>query len=526
MKKSTRILSLVLAALLLFSSACMAEAAGKSWQKDTSPVTLELFMNASWWSDVWDTPTAARMTAESGVTLNVTTPVADDNQRLILMINNGELPDMICTEVGNPCNEMLIDSGLVWDIDELVDTYAPELRETADPAVFTDNKWSDGHTYYWTNFTDSDQYHALQSEYNKLVTSNQRCICVRKDYWEEIGSPKMDTPEAFYDALVKMHEKHPDKIGYYQGDGLMSGSSSTSMGDLGIYFGINSYYSDAEGNIKLWPRTEQFKECVLFYNKLATAGILTRDSFIDDSNVAMSRVMNAEPIAYGWTVNEVNDAGENAEYIVLDPWDSYKVIRTGGGWQTTFISKTGNAERAIQLINYMLDPDVYSQFGVRGNKEDPYLNDTDGPHYYMDEEGWPHYTAAYQAMLADGSANRSTSGAGVYFFFNSSALANVLYWEKEEDPEYDHYNEVFGPHIEYHEEYASSVIKPAVDSDEGVILSKFSSVFNSYLVDIVFAENEEAALAGIDALNKAMDDMGCAKLEDYYTTHVREFLAR
>lgn len=529
MKKTHRFLALMLAALLCAVSGC-ALAEGKSWREDTSPVTLTMFVNASWWTTLFDTPVAKKITEECGVYLDILTPVADDNQKLILMINSGELPDMIVTEVGNACNQMLIESGMVWDIDELVDTYAPELRETADPAVFTDNKWTDGHTYYWTNFTDSEQYHTLQAEYNKKITSNQPCICIRRDYYEEIGSPDLSTPEAFLEAIEKIHALHPDKIGYYEGDGNLSSSSSTSMGSLGYYFGLHSYYKDAEGNIKLWPRSEQFQKWALYLRQMAQAGLFTRDSFIDDGTVAKSRILNGDLIAYGWTLYDCTmwSPADNPDtgYMVVDPWDTYRAVRTGGGWQTTFITKNANAQRCIQFINYMLDPDSYGQFGVRGEKDDPYISDAEGPHYYMDEEGWPHYTADYLAKLNSGEYSRDVSGAGPYFFFNSSALANVLYWEKEADPLYDHFNEVFGPHIEYHNEYNSQIIKPASDSDEGTILSKYQSVFNSYLVDIVFAESEEAAVAALKTMNDAMDAMGCQQLEAYYTAQVQEYLSR
>lgn len=533
MKKQSRTLSLVLILMMLLTSTTCAvaeEDAGKSWQKDTSPIDLTLYMNASWWNQMWDPPIAEMMTKECGVNLKIMTPVADDNQQLVNMINSGDIPDIIITEIGNPCNDLLIEGDMVWDIDTLVDTYAPELRETADPAVFTDFKWEDGKTYFWTNFTDSDQYAEVQKDYNKLVTSNQVSICIRKDYWEEIGSPDMSTPEKFINAIKQIKALHPDKIGYYQGDGSMSNTGNTYLGALGNYLGITSYYRDSEGNIKLWPRTEEFKDAVLFYNELAREGLLTRDSFIDDSTVARSRVLNGELISYGWTLYDctqhVPADNPDTEYIVIDPWDSYRAVRTGGGWQTAFITKGPNAERAIQFVNYMLDPDYYTQFGIRGEKNDAYVSDAEGPHYYMDEEGWPHYTADYMAKQNNGEADRATSGSGAYFFFNSSALANILYWEKGTDPLYDHFNEVFAPHVEYIYEFNSRVIKPAADSDEAMILSKYSSTFNSHLVDIVFAESEEAAIAALETMNNAMDDMGCKDLEAYYTNAVNEYLSR
>lgn len=151
---------------------------------------------------------------------------------------------------------------------------------------------------------------------------------------------------------------------------------------------------------------------------------------------SMQRRISPGSLGLSWSPADNPDTG----YVVVDPWEDYKDVRTGGGWMTTFITKNEHADRAIQLINYFLDPDEYTQFGVRGEKDSPLISEVEGPHYYMGEEGWPHYTAAYLAGINSGEYNRDDTGAGSYHWFNSSALANVLYWEKEEDPLYDHFN--------------------------------------------------------------------------------------
>ena len=75
-----------------------------------------------------------------------------------------------------------------------------------DPDVWESYRQDDGHTYWLTGFGVSDYYMEKALEYNRLVQANQRVLLIREDYYQEIGSPDISTPEKFFDALCKMHE--------------------------------------------------------------------------------------------------------------------------------------------------------------------------------------------------------------------------------------------------------------------------------------------------------------------------------
>lgn len=97
-----KLLTLVMALAMLFSTASLGFAEvtdewlenkyPKSWEADKSPVELEIFVNYSWYGSSWDDDAARRVTDETGVTLKISKPVADDNQKLMLMISSGEIP--------------------------------------------------------------------------------------------------------------------------------------------------------------------------------------------------------------------------------------------------------------------------------------------------------------------------------------------------------------------------------------------------------------------------------------------------
>ena len=49
------------------------------------------------------------------------------------------------------------------------------------------------------------------------------------------------------------------------------------------------------------------------------------------------------------------------------------------------------------------------------------------------------------------------------------------------------------------------------------MLSKYRSIYNSYLTNIIFAEDDAAFETAVQAFCTAMDDIGIATLEAHYT---------
>ena len=346
-----KILAMLLALTLLLSagSALAATQWGptepKSWLENTSPVTLDVYVNMNWWSADWSDPVAQNITAQTGVSCNVITPVADDDTQLIMMLNSGDVPDIIITELyKTDLLNMMIESGVAAPLDELAEKYAPEMFTNCDPDVWEGYRQEDGHTYWLTGFGISDYYMEKALEYNRLVQANQGVLLLREDYYQEIGSPDISTPEKFFDALCKMHENHPDKIAYYEGDSNVSAANNADVGMLAKYFGVPPYVENEDGTLSMNYRSQEWLNAVTYANKLARAGLYTTDSFIDDDATQQSKKYNGDVICYSWTAIEHGMAVEDSRYIVVEPWDSYRDYRTSTGWTVALIN--ANSEKA------------------------------------------------------------------------------------------------------------------------------------------------------------------------------------
>lgn len=523
-----KLLTLVMALAMLFSTASLGFAEvtdewlenkyPKSWEADKSPVELEIFVNYSWYGSSWDDDAARRVTDETGVTLKISKPVADDNQKLMLMISSGEIPDYVCMDMNCPLYDTLIESGLVADLETLANQYAPELLQNADAEVFSNYRWEDGKTYAFTTSIEGEKYQQWAKEYNALVSSNQPIWTIRKDYYDEIGRPDMTTPDGFIEALEKIKAAHPEKIGFYAGDCGLSSSLSESLSVTGRQFGIPSYLENEDGTLSHKLRSPQFHDALMFLQKLAAKDLLTRDSFIDTKDVNQTKVASGDCILYTWTIGDgkkVPEDNPDTTYEILPPFETYQQTRTGNGWNATFVSaKAEGLERRTQFLSYLASYDGHAAlfWGNKAEEGETYSGDTSkGPHYYLEENGKPTAFAEYYAdKQADWDGIEKSNGLSTYWFAASGLWNSINFWIPG-DEEYAAYNEMYADHILYRPEFAG--IEPAVDSDAGVIKSKLDTLFETSCVKIVFAESEEAAEAEYQDYIKKAEELGLADYE-------------
>lgn len=519
-----KILALALALVLSCTSAFAATQWGptepKSWLTDTSPVTLDVYVNMNWWSADWSDPVAKNITDITGVTCNVITPVADDDTQLIMMINSGDVPDIIITELyKTELLQMMIDAGAAGALDILAEQYAPEMFTNCDPDVWENYKQDDGHTYWLTGFGISDYYQEKALEYNRLVQANQKVLLLREDYYEEIGRPDISTPEKFFDALVKMHENHPDKIAYYEGDSNVATSNNTDVGMLSTYFGEPPYVENADGTLSMAYKSQEWLNAVTYANKLARAGLYTTDSFIDDDATQQAKKFNGDVICYSWTAIEHGLAVEDSRYIVVEPWDTYRNYRTSTGWTVALVNpESENVARAMQFMSFFNAYEgilAYSGFAAKEGETysgDPFV----GPHYYIDENGKPCQFPEFTQDLTEDGTLQARCGATMYWWFGNSVSNNLSVWDAS-DEKYVYLNEQFGPYVINRADFANSVMAPAGDTEAATVLAKYRSIYNSYLTEIIFAADDAAFQTALNDFYKAMDDIDISTLEAHYT---------
>lgn len=492
------------------------------WKEDTSPIELGYYANFSWFSLDWNDATAERVTSKTGVDLNFMKPVVDDGQKLNMMIAGNQLPDILTLDKNDAALKKMAEAGMLWSLDDLIDQYAPKMREILPKEILSNYRMADGKTYQFTTWIQGEAWQKAAREYDQIVGTNQPMISVRKDYYDEIGRPEIKNITDFIAAVKQMKEKHPDKIGFYPADGSMSADEfgkSAKLSHYGVQLGLSNDFAEKDGGIQWVVRDEKFKEPMKYLNEMYLEGILTKDPFIDTKDVGKAKIEQGDVISYCWTISDGEKVpGDNPEttYEILPPFETYGQIRTGAGWLATVIPKTcKDPKRAIRFLEYLASVEGHSDvsWGIEG---DEYKDAVEGAQWHM-IDGKPTLLEEYvKDKNADWGGVASRNGLGEYWIACNELLWNLPWWN-DQDERMNKFNEQFGKYVEFRPEL--DIQDPSPETEEGIIRQKAFSLLQQYSVKMIFTEDFESVYQ--EFINK-IDELGMDKVEAYWTAEYKK----
>ncbi len=487
------------------------------WKQDTSPVKLSYYVNFSWFGLNWQDDTSKRVTEKTGVDLEFSKPVVDDNQKLNMMIAGDQLPDIMTLDRNDPAIQTMINAGMLYSFDELIEQYAPQMKDILPEEVLNNYKAEDGKTYQFTTWVQGKDWQAAAVKYDQMIGTNQACIAIRKDYYDEIGRPEIKNVADFTAALEKIKEKHPDKIGFFPADGCVTSDSfatSAAMGNLGIQMGLSDNKVVKDGKIQWVVRDQKFIDAIKVLNDMYKKGLLTKNPFIDTKDVAKAKIEKGDVVSYSWVIADgeiVPGDNPNTSYEVLPPFDTYEQIRTGAGWLATVVPKScKNPERAIRFLEYLASAEGHQDvsWGIRG---DSYSGDVvAGPHWNL-VDGKPTMLPDYVVdKKADWGGVASKNGLGEYWTACNELLWNLPWWDAS-DEKMSKFNEMFGSKVKYMPEL--DIKDPDPTSEEGIIKGKAFGLLQQYSVKMVFADDADAEYSNFI---KELDALGFDRVEKFW----------
>mgnify|MGYP004666299713 CR=1 FL=1 len=261
--------------------------AGLEWQQDTSPITLTMFKNNvvsddwTWGSD----HVTAYITERTGVKLDVEfAPDSEGNRLTILLASGDKLPDLFSgiSTTSTHYAEML-DGDYVYAIDELIDEYAPLMREILSPEEIEFSNEEDGHMYIVpTQFFDSE---FLTSGYLNI----NGWVAGRIDLLDELGYGQfgIKTTEQLFEALADFKdiaEQHSEVVYpvFLQQGSFVGGTFDAMFGGASSYSSEPMRYDGKTDSLYFWFDSDRGVEQLKFWNRLYREGYLSKASFTDN----------------------------------------------------------------------------------------------------------------------------------------------------------------------------------------------------------------------------------------------------
>lgn len=381
-------------------SAAEASSSGETTDDadDKSPITFEYF-NADGKNGNWDNPVAKAITEATGVTLDVSYPVAsqgDAKEDVALMIANDEYPDMIYAK-GSATD--LYQAGALIDMTDLIEKYGPNIKKMYG-AELEKLKWSqDDPGIYQLSYSGVNQ---------KTLTTGGSC----QIQWAALKENDYKYPKTLdeYEKMIKSYlAAHPktedglDMIGI-----TMSASDWHWMITLGNPAGLIADASPDNGQwiiddnygVHYKHVTDEEKEYFKWLCRMYNEGILdpnfatqTDDDYI--AKVASGRVVAITDAEWHYSQCEatlVADGKVDQTYVGLpvtlreDQVEKALLYQgTTVGWGMAITKSCEDPVRAIKFLDYLCSDEgqILYHWGIEGEN---YFLDDDGQPYRTDEE--------------------------------------------------------------------------------------------------------------------------------------------
>mgnify|MGYP001077855780 FL=1 len=375
-----------------------ADTASADSADDTSPITFEYF-NADGKNGNWDNPVAKAITEATGVTLDVTYPVAsqgDAKEDVALMIANDEYPDLVYAK-GSATD--LYEAGALIDMTDLIEQYGPNIKKMYG-AEMEKLKWSqDDPGIYQLSYSGVNQ---------KTLTTGGSC----QIQWAALKENNYEYPKTLdeYEKMIKSYlAAHPktedglDMIGI-----TMSASDWHWMITLGNPAGLladaspdnGQWIIDDEYNVHYKHVTDEEKEYFKWLCRMYNEGILdpnfatqTDDDYI--AKVASGRVVAITDAEWHYSQCEatlVADGKVDQTYVGLpvtlreDQVEKALLYQgTTVGWGIGITKSCEDPVRAIKFLDYLCSDEgqILYHWGIEGEN---YFLDDNGQPYRTDEE--------------------------------------------------------------------------------------------------------------------------------------------
>ncbi|MDD3795754.1 MAG: extracellular solute-binding protein [Lachnospiraceae bacterium] len=469
------------------------EGAGGTQEAAAPAVSLDWYVNFSWYSTTWGKNLVSRaITDKTGVTINYIAPKGSEKEKLNAMMASDTLTDLLTIGWWEDEYKELVNQGKVYDLKELASQYCPEFNEVINPVTadwYTD---SAGSLYAYPNSSytpqDMEQYDNLYSNQNFLV---------RKDIYEALGSPDMTTPEGFMDAVRRAAAQYPQVDGQPLipiGSDEFTENGCNSFENYLLSFLAVPYEKDGA----YYDRTTDpdYLAWLRVFRQMGQEEYLKNDIFIDKRSQLEDKIADGRYFCLFYQNMDIAVQQRMLQqkhpewiYVAVDgPKNAAgddPVLPIAGihGWTVTMIPKTcKDPEQAIRFLTYLISEEGQKMLylGVEGEM-------------YQMVDGKPQVKPEVTELLnKDRLAYDETYGADdTYWMLQNNAMQ--LQWEYNTGDPISQMKQYTYPYVAYTGQYDLDFSE---DVENNRLYVKMQQLWGSALRDLLLAESD----ARFDAL--------------------------
>jgi len=500
---------------------------GPSWTWDTSPITIDWYISEGWYNKTWDAENCLvdkEITEKTGITVNISTPAGDADEKLNAMIASDTLPDVLTMGWWYGQFQQMQEAGMLYPLNELVDEYAPTMKPLIPESMMKWYTYEDGNWYGFPNFYWAEE-HLTEDNYIKTNAG----MIARKDIMTQLDIKEEDFNTQ--DSMVAALRKVKDAGMEYQGVnvtpvyfGPMGGVGCTFNWVLPGMFAVPR--EDEEGNLIYMRKHPKYLEVLKFGNRLYREGLVSQENFTSDRKQIEERMVSGGIFTfignmadYKGQIKDLYRTDNAAEYIPVGPVRAQdgaepQLVSTGmNGWTVTMISRNAkNPDRIIRFIEFL-----YSEEGLMLTS-----HGVEGVTYNM-EDGKVVYTDEYiNAVNEDSAAATLKYGVGTWYWINNPVFLQNVEPAPATRPDEISVNidKYFAQWV--YNDAAFDNINPRGGTDEAAMDAEIGVYWEKQFVKMIMAESEEELERIYNETIKHIDELGA---EQVYKVNNERFQA-
>lgn len=461
----------------------------------------------------------------------------DVGERLNLMLASNDYPEVIdCLSPSQA--QQWIEQGKAVNLKALIDTYAPNLTKRLGTMM--------------KRFVDAKgQVFALPNQWGILNITD--CAPeIRWDWWREIGSPKIQTPDDYYNVLKAMVAKHPANDKGEKTYALCFIKDRQSYTIIGAMWGLKKGWKDTNGTLTFFLNTPEGLALTRYMNRYYRDGLLDPDSFVvtlDDWRIKIANQRLAGHVGDWWIVLASDDFWPQSIKNFDTRYDRYTHINVktpgvaastfnpkdaNGYYRTIITDKATDAAGIMKWLNFEAT-DIGIKllgWGVPTNDVPKYNKDENYGAWYYDGGGKWHFDEARKALLLANKINYDKltalgGGEQPLALFQGFGSDGTTFW----------YDQNFNNDVEWKKIMNTNMresmfdfsafyaITLTPDNPLSVSWQRGQDLVNTQWVQAVMAKTDADCVAAYNALVKAADNAGLKDVEKYYSDNYKATLA-
>ncbi|MDF2986315.1 MAG: transporter substrate-binding protein [Eubacterium sp.] len=363
------------------------------------------------------------------VKLTMQTTDGDGKEAINLALASGSYPDVIYDAEYDTVLKFK-QQNRSQELSSYMDTIGKDIKEKC------------GDTYPMV-LDDQGKLWAIPIGVNELMEMPNKTANIRYDEWLQIGSPKIETPDDYYNALKEILKVNPKTPNGEKRYAMSLFNDQNYVKDFAGYWGLkNGWKIGKDNSFAYWTNTEEGKAMTKWFNGIYRDGLFDPDAFnntFDDWKAKFSNEKIAGCIGEWWMVynagHEVwqsldKNVSENKRYIQVgfkapEAEAAYVTgkVRSGGAY-TIITDKAKDVQAIMKFINFQATDVGMALFnwgipnGVPSDKDPNKLI----KEWNIDESGnWSFDEKAKEQFISEtwDYNQEALLGTATYVFFSS-----------------------------------------------------------------------------------------------------------